>query len=340
MNKYILNRKNYYKNNEKYNIDIYYKKSSRNNIICRIVLALMGLVLSGTFVWSLANLASITLSDIDHYQFILYTTIISIYVVPIYIYIVLSLSLTLIFLWSFRKILPYKDNWSHHVLSNLINHIGVGTSLGFLFGVLTILANLSNSKIFNKLDIITVVTGTSVAGTFFAIPISLILALVKSGKNLHIPAFNIILVPVAYSISWNVPNFFTRNNVLHEMQIQSLKYYIPPYADELIKINHLENHLGIQEVIINEINANTNISTDYSIWFWGILFLIIFFIVCSIILDEIPKWGICDAETVKNIPEMLACKICNFIECDSEKPGEFNNSSASKECDYDLYDFH
>lgn len=167
----------------------------------------MGLVLSGTFVWSLADLASITLSDIDHYQFILYTTIISIYVVPIYIYIVLSLSLTLIFLWSFRKILPYKDNLSHHVLSNLINHIGVGTSLGFLFGVLTILAYLSNSKIFNKLDIITVVTGTSVAGTFFAIPISLILALVKSGKNLHIPAFNIILVPVAYSISWNVPNF-------------------------------------------------------------------------------------------------------------------------------------
>lgn len=47
------------------------------------------------------------------------------------------------------------------------------------------------------------------------------------------------------------------------MQIQSLKYYIPPYADEFIEINHLENHLGIQEVIINEINANTNISTNY-----------------------------------------------------------------------------
>lgn len=253
------------------------------------------LVITVTIIF--VNFASTVANDMNNpNSFPVYMFALPMIMVPIYIYGTFALMLSLFILWGFQKIL-FKEKWFSKILSIVWNRIGIGTSGGFLFGILVIMNSFLNARGSYNFNIVETVTVCSLAGTFILIPIALVEALGRSAKSIFFPPLGIILTPMTFSFAWTIAGLYKGNNILHEIYSKSAEYYGAKYANELVNLyssqNHMEVNQGQRQEVVDEVIRTSQRSLsliDPNVIFWIIIISIIIAVSVFIFSEEKPKW--------------------------------------------------
>lgn len=138
---------------------------------------------------------------------IAYSALVQILILPIYLYLILSLIISLAIIWLLKNFYHIK-NLSLTIFLKFLEYLGLGTSLGFIVGIMVACINLSDRSMSSKVDVVVVVSVFSLVGTFCSVPLSLVAVLAKSGENLYILIINLVLIPIILFISSTIPGFF------------------------------------------------------------------------------------------------------------------------------------
>ena len=292
----IKNRIKFFEDNEHNRIREHFKKlGSYSEWKLPFFFFKSSLVITITIIF--VNFASTVANDINNpNSFPVYMFALPMIMVPIYIYGTFALMLSLFILWGFQKIL-FKEKWFSKILSIIWNRIGIGTSGGFLFGLLVIMNSFLSVRDSYNFNIVETVTVCSLAGTFISIPIALVEALGRSAKSIVFPPLGIIFIPIIFSSTWTIAGSYKGDNTLHEIYSKSAEYYGAKYANELVNLyssqNYMEVDQGQRQEVIDKVIQTSQSSLyliDSNIIFWIIVIFIIISILFFIIPEEKSKW--------------------------------------------------
>lgn len=292
----IKNRIKFFEDNERNRIREHFKKlGSYSEWKLPFFFFKSSLVITITIIF--VNCASTVANDINNpNSFPVYMFALPMIMVPIYIYGTFALMLSLFILWGFQKIL-FKEKWFSKILSIIWNRIGIGTSGGFLFGLLVIMNSFLSVRDSYNFNIVETVTVCSLAGTFISIPIALVEALGRSAKSIVFPPLGIIFIPIIFSSTWTIAGSYKGDNTLHEIYSKSAEYYGAKYANELVNLyssqNYMEVDQGQRQEVIDKVIQTSQSSLyliDSNIIFWIIVIFIIISILVFIIPEEKSKW--------------------------------------------------
>ena len=292
----IKNRIKFFEDNERNRIREHFKKlGSYSEWKLPFFFFKSSLVITITIIF--VNFASTVANDINNpNSFPVYMFALPMIMVPIYIYGTFALMLSLFILWGFQKIL-FKEKWFSKILSIIWNRIGIGTSGGFLFGLLVIMNSFLSVRDSYNFNIVETVTVCSLAGTFISIPIALVEALGRSAKSIVFPPLGIIFIPIIFSSTWTIAGSYKGDNTLHEIYSKSAEYYGAKYANELVNLyssqNYMEVDQGQRQEVIDKVIQTSQSSLyliDSNIIFWIIVIFIIISILVFIIPEEKSKW--------------------------------------------------
>lgn len=292
----IKNRIKFFEDNEHNRIREHFKKlGSYSEWKLPFFFFKSSLVITITIIF--VNFASTVANDINNpNSFPVYMFALPMIMVPIYIYGTFALMLSLFILWAFQKIL-FKEKWFSKILSIIWNRIGIGTSGGFLFGLLVIMNSFLSVRDSYNFNIVETVTVCSLAGTFISIPIALVEALGRSAKSIVFPPLGIIFIPIIFSSTWTIAGSYKGDNTLHEIYSKSAEYYGAKYANELVNLyssqNYMEVDQGQRQEVIDKVIQTSQSSLyliDSNIIFWIIVIFIIISILVFIIPEEKSKW--------------------------------------------------
>lgn len=292
----IKNRIKFFKDNELNGMREHYKKL-RSYSEWKITFLLFKVMFAITTVFIFVSCASKIANNMnDPNNFPVYMFAIPMMIVPIYVYGTFALMLSLVILWGAQKVL-FKEKWFLDILSIIWNRIGIGTSGGFLFGLLVIMNSFLSVRDSYNFNIVETVTVCSLAGTFISIPIALVEALGRSAKSIVFPPLGILFIPIIFSSTWTIAGSYKGDNTLHEIYLKSAEYYGAKYANELVNLYSSQNHMEVdqgqrQEVIDKVIQTSQSSPSfiDPNIIFWIIVISIIISILVFIIPEEKPKW--------------------------------------------------
>lgn len=292
----IKNRIKFFEDNERNRIREHFKKlGSYSEWKLPFFFFKSSLVITITIIF--VNFASTVANDINNpNSFPVYMFALPMIMVPIYIYGTFALMLSLFILWGFQKIL-FKEKWFSKILSIIWNRIGIGTSGGFLFGLLVIMNSFLSVRDSYNFNIVETVTVCSLAGTFISIPIALVEALGRSAKSIVFPPLGIIFIPIIFSSTWTIAGSYKGDNTLHEIYSKSAEYYGAKYANELVNLyssqNYMEVDQGQRQEVIDKVIQTSQSSLyliDSNIIFWITVIFIIISILVFIIPEEKSKW--------------------------------------------------
>lgn len=248
-------------------------------------------------IFSYAIYLFIKTSD-EPYESVLYSAVAPLYFIPIYINIVFLLILSIGIIFGFRKFLPYKEKWISSTFSLIWGWMGAFTSGGFIFGIFLIIFNLLDKNMSIRFDIFTTVTGSSLAGTFLGVPVSLIIGLAKTSTSLYKLLHGFFIVPIAFILSWNIPLFlFNQENLLATLYDNNINIYSSKVAEGVINVYYSRGGTEVtnsdkDEIVNNALvlskDAVSNIDQGYI--FWTILLLLL---ICTAVFagrEAILRW--------------------------------------------------
>lgn len=289
------NRRDYYKINERDFMEGYVsrvKNSFMKKFILKAVVFLCFLIICGYLAYSMAK----AMSAPNIKESIAYSALVQILILPIYLHLILSLIISLTIIWFFQKFLPYKKKIYLNIFLKSLEYLGLGTSLGFIVGIMIVYINLSDRTMSSKLDVVFVVGLFSLVGTFISVPFSLVAVLARSGENLYTPIINLVLAPFVFCISWNIPGYLLKRNLIKEIYSQSVEYFAPKYIDRLSELADInptseEKKQAIDYVCSESQSTSVLGFQNFILWFILIVALVVFLLSSrSIIREEWRNW--------------------------------------------------
>lgn len=223
------------------------------------------------------------------------------FVAPIYFYIVIILISTMLILWVFKYFFPLNDRiWIRGWIKSLGNFVGIGTSIGFIAGLIaSVVMFLSPKEVIKEFDIVILVTVFSLVGTFGAFLLSLLWSSVKMCTSFVSAPLGFIMYMIALFFVKKALDIFVKENFLKLMFRNSRDYFQNKISnrvfeayDKLYGVSDQDKKY-MHDLASNEIRKMYDTvlkDFNFDILSWSIFALILLFVLCCVVIYDYPNW--------------------------------------------------
>ena len=245
------------------------------------------------------TIPAILLAGNEYSSFLL--DILGSFIAPIYFYIVIILILTMLFLWIFKYFFPLNDKiWIRGWIKSLGNFVGIGTSIGFIAGLIaSVVMFLSPKEVIKEFDIVILVTVFSLVGTFGAFLLSLLWSSVKVCTSFVSAPLGFIMYMIALFLVKKMLDIFVKDNFLKLMFRNSQEYFQNKISnrvfeayDKLYGVSDQDKNY-MHDLASKEIRKMYDTvlkDFNFDILSWSIFTLILLFVLCCVVIYDYPNW--------------------------------------------------